>query len=437
MANIAFVEPRGSFDAYGYYRLPLMGPLCLGTILKEAGHEVLILRDSVRSVYDEEKGWLHKALTRADVVAISTMTYGANRAYQIADAVREVAPGIKIVMGGPHPTHMAEEAIKHADLVVKGEGEGVILDAVNNRNLTGIIQGTQVEDLNTLPFPDFSILSDQDRLPRVTPISTSRGCPYDCVFCTVSSTFGRKYRFRDTENIREEISMRLTQGHKRFFFYDDNFAANVEGTKALLDAIAGRDLKIRWAAEARTNIAKDKELLRLISRTSCERLFIGLESINARTLASYNKKQTVEDVKSCITLLHEHGIPVHGMFVLGSDDDDLSTVEDTVRFCHEMKLDSVGFSILHPLPGSRLYDILDSQNRIFTKDWSLYDGTHVVFNPRKMAPLELQEKYLWAWKKFYSLRKKPLLFPIFWYAASRWYKANRKALGDLERRFKG
>jgi radical SAM superfamily enzyme YgiQ (UPF0313 family) len=251
----------------------------------------------------------------------------------------------------------------------------------------------------------------------------------------VSSTFGRKYRFRDTENILEEISMRLTQGHERFFFYDDNFAANGKGTKALLEGIAGKDLKIRWAAEARTNIAKDRELLRLISRTNCERLFIGLESINARTLASYNKKQTVEDVKSCIMLLHEHGIPVHGMFVLGSDDDDLSTVEDTVKFCHEMKLDSVGFSILHPLPGSRLYDILDSRNRIFTKDWSLYDGTHVVFRPQKMTPLELQEKYIWAWKKFYSLRKKPLLFPIFWYAASRWYKANRRTLAALERRF--
>jgi len=77
----------------------------------------------------------------------------------------------------------------------KGEGEGVILDAVNDRNLTGIIQGMQVEDLNRIPFPDFSILSDQDRLPRITPISTSRGCPYDCVFCTVSSTFGRKHSF--------------------------------------------------------------------------------------------------------------------------------------------------------------------------------------------------------------------------------------------------
>jgi radical SAM superfamily enzyme YgiQ (UPF0313 family) len=326
---------------------------------------------------------------------------------------------------------MPEEALEHADLVVKGEGEEVILDAVNDRNLTGIIQGTQVKDLNSLPFPDLSILSDQDRPTRLTPISTSRGCPYDCIFCTVSSTFGRKYRFRDTENIMEEINMRLAQGHNRFFFYDDNFAANVEGKKVLLKEIIRRGLKLRWAAEARTDIAKDKELLELMSRTNCERLFIGFESINARTLMSYNKKQTVQDVRRCITLLHKHGIKVHGMFVLGSDDDDFSTIEDTVKFCHEMKLDSVGYSVLHPLPGSRLYDILDSEGRIFTKDWSLYDGTHVVSIPRKMNPLEFQAKYLWAWRNFYSLRKKPLLFPIFWYAASKWYKANKGTLAAL------
>ena len=435
MAVVAFVEPRGTFNAYGYWRFPLMGPLCLGTILKEEGHEVLILRDNVRSVYDKEAGLLHEKLTRADVVAMSLMTCTANRAYQIADAVREVTPGTKIIMGGPHPTYMPEEALEHADLVVKGEGEEVILDAVSHRDLTGVIQGTQVKDLNRVPFPDFSILSDQNRPPRVTPISTSRGCPYDCVFCTVSSTFGRKYRFRDAENVQEEIYMRISQGHRRFFFYDDNFAANKEDTKTLLDRIARRGLRIRWSAEARTDIAKDKELLELMSRTNCERMFIGLESVNPRTLVSYNKRQTVEDAERCITLLHKHGITVHGMFVLGSDDDDLNTVGDTVRFCHEMKLDSVGFSILHPLPGSRLYDILDSENRIFTKDWSLYDGTHVVFRPKRMNPLELQEKYLWGWKKFYSLRKRPLLFPIFWYAASKWYKANRKTLADLKKRF--
>jgi len=226
MATVVFVEPRGTFNAYGYYRFPIMGTLCLGTILKQAGHEVLVLRDGVRSIYDKEKEWLHDALTEADVVGISVITCTANRAYQIADAIRKVAPAIRIIMGGSHPTYMAEEALEHADLVVKGEAENVILDAVNDRKLIGIIQGTQVEDLNKIPFPDLSILSNQARPPRVTPIYTSRGCPYDCIFCNVSSTFGRKYRFRDAENVLEEISMRVFQGYRRFFFYDDNFAAN-------------------------------------------------------------------------------------------------------------------------------------------------------------------------------------------------------------------
>ena len=436
MANVVFIEPRGSFNAYGYFRLPLMGSLCLGTILEKAGHEVLILRDSVRSIYDKGKERLHEALMRTDVVAISIMTSTANRAYQIADAIRKVAPRIRIIMGGSHATYMAEEALKHADLVVKGEGEEVILDAVNDRNLTGIIQGTQVKDLNTIPFPDFSILGDQDRPPRRTPISTSRGCPYNCVFCSVSSTFGRKYRLRDPENVLEEIDMRVSQGHRNFFFYDDNFGDNRESTKILLDGIARRDLKIQFSAEARTNIVRDEELLKLMSRANCSYVLVGLESVNPQTLMSYNKKQTVEDVRRCITRLHEHGMKVHGMFALGSDDDDLNTVSDTVKFCHEMKVDSAQFAILHPLPGSRLYDILDSENRIFTKNWSLYDGTHVVFKPKKMHPLELQEKFFWAWKKFYSLRKKPLQFAICRYIVSKWRKVNKHAIADLKRRFK-
>ena len=435
MANVAFVEPRGSFNAYGYFRLPLMGSLILGTILKDAGHEVSILRDSVVSVYDKGKEKLHEKLVRADVVAISVMTSTAQRAYQIADAIRNAAPSIKIMMGGPHATYMAEEALEHSDLVVKGEGEGAILDAVNDRSLTGIVQGAPVEDLNKLPFPDLSILENQNRPPRTTPISTSRGCPYDCVFCTVSSTFGRKYRFRDPEHVLEEIRMRVSEGHRDFFFYDDNFAANGSGTKEILKGMAQLGVKLKWSAEARTNIARDKELLRLISDANCHRMLIGLESINPRTLEKYNKKQTVEDVKECITQLREHDIGVHGMFALGADDDDSDTIRDTVKFCHEMKLNSVQFAILHPLPGSKLYTTLDSENRIFTKDWSLYDGTHVVFKPEKLHPLELQEKFFWAWKKFYSLWRKPHLYGACRYIINRWNKANEKTLADLKKRF--
>lgn len=435
MAKIAFVEPRCSFNSYGYYRFPLMGPLCLGTILKEAGHEVTIFRDSVKGVYDKGRDWLHETLTKVDVVAISIMTSTAERGYQIADAIRKATPKIKIIMGGPHATYMSEEALNHADLVVKGEGEKIILDAVENKNLTGIIQAPQVEELSRYPIPDLSILAEKNRPPRQAPISTSRGCPFDCIFCTVSATFGRKCRFRENGQVLEEIKMRISEGYKKLFFYDDNFAINKERTKELLREMLKKRLKISWSAESRTDIAKDKELLELMAKANCNTMFIGFESVNPDSLAAYNKRQGVEDIKYCIKSLHENGIRVHGMFILGSDADDVNTAKDTVKFCHEMKIDSAQFAVLHPLPGSRLYDILESENRIFTKNWSLYDGSHVVFKPLKMTPIELQDKFLWAWKKFYSFRN-PLYFAISRYVLGNWEKANKTTIAELKTYFK-
>ena len=435
MAKIAFIEPRCSFNSYGYFRFPLMGSLCLGTILKGAGHDVMLFRENVKSVYDKGRGWLQETLTKVDVVAMSLMTSTAERGYQIADVIRKVAPKVRIVMGGSHATYMPEEAANHADLVVKGEGEEIILDAVENRNLSGIIQAPPVKNLSSYPIPDLSILSEKNRPPRQAPISTSRGCPFDCVFCTVSATFGRKCRFRDPEQVLEEINMRISEGYKKLFFYDDNFAINKERTKDMLRGMLDKKLKISWSAESRADIAKDKELLELMAKTNCNTMLIGFESVNPESLNAYNKKQDIEDIKECIKSLHEYGIRVHGMFVLGSDADDENTARDTVRFCHEMKVDSVQFSVLHPLPGSRLYDILESENRIFTKKWSLYDGSHVVFKPLKMTPIELQSKYIWAWKKFYSLRN-PLYFAISRYILSNWRRANKTTISELKAYFK-
>jgi radical SAM superfamily enzyme YgiQ (UPF0313 family) len=412
-----------------------MGSLCLGTILKGAGHDVMLFRENVKSVYDKGRGWLQETLTKVDVVAMSLMTSTAERGYQIADVIRKVAPKVRIVMGGSHATYMPEEAANHADLVVKGEGEEIILDAVENRNLIGIIQAPPVKNLSSYPIPDLSILSEKNRPPRQAPISTSRGCPFDCVFCTVSATFGRKCRFRDPEQVLEEINMRISEGYKKLFFYDDNFAINKERTKNILRGMLDKKLKISWSAESRADIAKDKELLELMAKTNCNTMLIGFESVNPESLNAYNKKQDIDDIKECIKSLHEYGIRVHGMFVLGSDADDENTARDTVRFCHEMKVDSVQFSVLHPLPGSRLYDILESENRIFTKKWSLYDGSHVVFKPLKMTPIELQGKYIWAWKKFYSLRN-PLYFAISRYILSNWRRANKTAISELKAYFK-
>jgi len=425
MAKITFIEPASDFNAYGFARLPLLGTLYLGTMLKQQGHDVKIMSENIQSVYDEEKNRLDEKILSSDVVGFSTMTPTVNRGYQIADAIREQKPNTKIMFGGPHVSSMPEEALQHGDVVVQGEAEGVISDAINGNGSPKVIKGKLLEDLDELPFPDFSLLDEKPNIKRLAPIATSRGCPFDCTFCSVSSLFGRKYRFRSADNILGELQMRVEKGYQKFFFYDDNFGASKEIAKTMLDGVLTRNLKFKWLAQSRVEIVKDEELLKMMSRANCEYIFVGFESANPNALKGLNKRQDVEDIRRCIDLLHKHNIKVHGMFMIGADEDDVSTIEHTVKFCRDMNIDLAQFSILFPIPGTQLYDELESQGRIFTKNWSWYDGTHVVFHPKKISLLDLQEKFLWTWKKFYSMRRwKLYLFSR--YLLSKWERCNKQ-----------
>jgi len=428
MSKVTFVQPRANFNAYGLTRVPLLGAFYLGTILKKEEHDISVLSEDFKKVYDEKTGKLDEELLNSDVVGFSTMTCTAQRAYRIADALKKARPNVRVIMGGPHATFMVEEALQHADIVVRGEAEKIISDVVDNgRGTSRVVEGTPVEDLDTLPFPELRLLRDGNGKFKYIPILTSRGCPYDCVFCSVTQMFGKKYRFRSSGNIIEEIELRISQGFRRFFFSDDNFTADRERIKILLEEFLRRKLSFRWTAQVRVEVAKDNELLKLMSRTNCRLLMIGFESINPETLKLYKKHQGLDDIRYCINRLAEQNIRVHGFFVLGSDADDISTIERTVRFCRITKLNTVQFAILSPIPGTRLFEQLSSQGRIFTKDWSLYDGTHVVFEPKKLSAFELQNKVLRAWKKFYTISK------FKWFLLSRylirsWKKANKKFL---------
>jgi len=446
MSKVTFIEPASSFNGYAFAaKLPLMGPLYLGTILAENGHDVSILNENFSSAYNQETGWLHKSLLTADVVGISTITSTADRAYKIADAVREQNKNAKLIIGGAHASFMEAESLEHADIVVKGEAESIICDLVDgNGNLpkSGVVEGRIVEDLSSLPIPDIDLLENKLKprmlgvLPHTAPICTSRGCPYDCTFCSVTQMFGRKYRFNSAEKVIEELKIRFQQGFRRFFFYDDNFTASKDRAKSLLDGILTNNLKFSWLAQTRVDVAKDDELLKLMARSKCRWILVGFESVNPKTLEAYNKKQEVKDIQECIRRLQKHNIKVHGMFVLGSDEDDVQTIEDTVKFCNDMHLDAAQFSILFPIPGTKLYTDLDTQGRIFTKNWSLYDGTHVVFVPKKMSFLQLQEKFIWAWKKFYSIGKFEK-YLIRQYIMRKWEKCNKqfhKWLQELQKK---
>jgi radical SAM superfamily enzyme YgiQ (UPF0313 family) len=211
--------------------------------------------------------------------------------------------------------------------------------------------------------------------------------------------FGREYRFRSAQNVVEELASRQA---KTFFFCDDNFTANPQRTRALLEIMPKNRIR-RWACQVRCDVAKDDELLRLMASAGCDVVCVGFESVNPETLKSYQKRQSIDDIINAIRCFRKNKIRIHGMFVLGSDSDNEKTVWDTLRFAIKQKLDTIQMMILTPIPGTKLHEELKGQKRIFTHDWSLYDGQHVVFRPKLLSARKLQMEVVKAYSKFYSL----------------------------------
>ena len=416
--KITLIEPKApGLHVYAKFKLPRLGLPLLGAMLERD----LDIRPTI--FFQELGGIDWDEVAESDMVGISTITTTALEAYAILDRIKEKGD-IPVVMGGPHVTFMPEEALERgADFVMRGEGEFAFIELVKRvragdddfASIPGLSYRSgdefihnstsqRVEHLDDLPWPDLTLIRNHEKI-RTIPVMTSRGCPYNCKFCSVTKMFGRRYRFRDTADVLAELEM-LHERNPRagFFFYDDNFTARPKRTKDLLQGMIDKGLKVNWTAQARVDVVKDEELLNLMRDTGCTFLYLGLESINPLTLESYRKEQTVQDIADAVKILHKYGIKVHGMFVLGSDDDDLKTIKDTVRFARGLKIDTVQFLVLTPFPGTETYDELIEQGRILVDDWSKYSGHHVVFNPLKMTPYQLQKEGSFrSMRRFYSL----------------------------------
>lgn len=333
-----------------------------------------------------------------DLVGISAITTTAPRAYQIADSFR--ARGVKVVLGGMHPTILPEEAGQHADAVVIGEAEdiwpGLIEDFRANR-LKRFYQQQERPSPDSWPAPRRDVFAKSGYyVPGV--VSTSRGCPYSCSFCSASSFFGRTYRTRPLEAVLEEIE--ALNDSRFLFFTDDNIVGSRRFAKELFRALI--PYKKKWGAQASITVTRDEELLALAARSGCVALFIGFESISQDSLSAINKRSNVAaEYEDAVRKLHSHGIAVHGYFMFGFDDDDEGVFRRTVRFCRKLRLDTASFAVVVPFPGTPLYESLDNAGRIVTKDWSLYD--RAVFEPKQMARQVLDERVDWAWREFYSV----------------------------------
>ena len=334
-----------------------------------------------------------------DLVGITTLTVTAQRAYEIADIFR--AKGVKVVLGGVHASFLPGEASQHADAVVIGEAEGVwprVIEDFKANKLQKIYKQSERPDLVDLPLPRRDLFAKGAYYVRHT-ISTTRGCPYFCAFCTVTSFFGHTYRCRPLEEVLKEI--KTFKGRKLVVFVDDNIVGNPNFAKELFRALIR--YKIKWVAQASVTVARDDELLKLAAASGCISLFIGFESISPANLAAVGKKiNAVDDYQNVIRKIHSHGIAIHGFFIFGFDEDDKDVFTHTVNFARKARLESAQFDFLTPYPGTAVCEYLDKAGRIATKDWSRY-GYGLVFEPKSMSPEALIEGHDWAWKEFYSL----------------------------------
>jgi len=388
--KIVLIEPASSeANVYSKLHMPLLGPVYLGTILKHRGHDVEIYNEDIcRPDYEQ---------LNADIIGISILTSTAKRGYEIASKF----PKEKVIIGGVHASLLPEEALQYSRQVVVGEAEEVIVDVVEGAIKDRIVNGRPVQNLDSLPAPDFSLIKGYSSSPLVMPISTSRGCPFDCTFCSVTKVFGREYRFRSSDNVIQELLSRTTSS---FFFCDDNFTAHHQRTRDLLWLMIKH--KIRgWTCQVRCDVAKDDSLMSLMAQAGCSVACVGFESVNLKTLQVYQKKQSIEDIINAIHSFRKKKIRIHGMFVLGSDNDNENTIWDTLKFAIRQKIDTIQMMILTPLPGTKVYEELKEQKRIFSHDWSLYDGQHVVFNPKLLSARQLQVNVIKAYTKFYSIRR--------------------------------
>jgi radical SAM superfamily enzyme YgiQ (UPF0313 family) len=411
--KIVFVEPSSThLHIYSRVTIPRLGSVLLGTIMRSKGYDVRVYIEDIHDVDMSE-------ILSADVVAISAITSTAPQSYRLADTVR--AAGRIAVLGGTHVSFLAEEGLQHADFVIRGEGEFAfqeLVDAIQAgsgfekiQNLSYLVDGrvvnnperAKIANLDVNPIPDYRLITGW-KPGGVISVATSRGCPFSCTFCSVPGMYGHAFRTHSIGRVLEELESH--RGNMYTFFADDIFTANKKRVKELLRGMIDRDLTPEWGAQVRTETVDDPELLELMRDSNCFNVYVGFESINPRTLKLFQKKQDLAKIERSIERFHAHKIRIHGMFVVGSDEDDVETLDATAEFALKHDIDSIQFMILTPIPGSPDWEGIYAKGEkyVLSQNWSFYDGHHVVHQPRRMSPYELQIGAIGAMEKFYSWR---------------------------------
>ncbi len=334
-----------------------------------------------------------------DLVVIQVYITNAYRAYKIAQNYR--SRGIYVAMGGLHVTSLPDEASKHADTIFIGPGEQtfpVFLNDFKKRQAKKSYISTKGRTIQNQP-PIRRDLLNRNKYLVPNSLVISRGCPHHCNFCYKDSFFkgGKSFYTQQIDEILNEID-RLPGKH--LYFLDDHMLGNSKLAYELFEGMSGMNRVFQGAATVQSILEGD--LIEKAAKAGLRSLFIGFETFSNKNLQLSNKLQNQKyKYETAVQRLHDLGIMINGSFVFGLDNDDKDVFKRTVDWGVSNGITTSTYHVLTPYPGTQLYQSMEHENRVTTKDWSLYDTRHVVFKPQNLTPQELEQGYNWAYKEFY------------------------------------
>lgn len=395
MPHVTFIYPCiGRFPDTTYVKSWQMQPLAIAVLsgLTPANWKRCLYDDRLEEIdYDQP----------TDLVAISSETYNARRAYQIAEEYRK--RNVTIIMGGFHPTFCPEEALEHADAVCIGEAEGVWQDVLSdtlNGGLKRVYQGRSSETIKTIV--DRNIFKGKSYLD-IHLVEYGRGCKLKCKFCSITAFYKAAYRRRNVSDILTELKQ--LRG-KYIFFVDDNIVANITELKELLREMM--PLHINWVSQGSINMAWDDELLKMMVASGCIGVLIGFESLDDNNLGLMNKKiNQTKKYSEAVEKLRRVGLRIYGTFIFGYPNDTDELMETTLQFSKKQKLFMAAFNHLVPFPGTELYqNIKEAEQLRFEKWWlnDTYRFGQLTYNPSgDFDAKEVEKGCIELRQKFYSL----------------------------------
>ncbi|MCB1331706.1 MAG: cobalamin-dependent protein [Maritimibacter sp.] len=394
--KITLISPKGPLYRHrgGIFGKSLRyQPLTLTTLSAlvppELGAEITLIDESIGEI---------PAALDADLVGMTVITGTAPRAYELSKRLRAV--GVTVVLGGPHVTLNPEEAAAEADAIVVGYAEDTWPELL--RDFAGGRMRARYDQAADFTL-DQPVFPERDRFPKgkfltQAVFEATRACAHACDFCVSPAAWGRRQYQKPVAHVVEDI--RRT-GTNKALFVDLNLVSDRRYAEALFTALV--PLNIRWYGLATSLIGRDPGLMELMARSGCRGLLIGFETIAEAGLGAvrkgFNKPALYAQL---IADLHRLGIAVNGTFVFGGDADTEDTFRETTDFVLETGIDLPRFAVLTPFPGTPLFARLETEGRIVTRDWELYDGQHVVFEPKGMSIRTLELGHEAAWKRVYS-----------------------------------